>query len=293
MHPHQSTNTSKPCCRPGPTPNVRPTHPATNAHHPSLQLHMRKGPPSHTPRAPHTCSCTCARALLHTHTHHTHTPHSHAQVRKEWSHPVSGCFFALPLVTLVLLALVVSPYSLTLAKVAFWAAAPLSLALSMLKVGGRQVGVWGGGASGVEHGCGWEEGAGGKGSRDLWAVAPLSLASGIFNVCGGEGGGGAGQLGKGSVHCFEHTHTQQPPTAPPVEAPATFQLPGGHGVEVVSTLKYVGSVVQQDCTQRAPSTAGSAVPTSPSASFGPSSGPAAGLRRAQSASSTMPTACQP
>eukprot|EP00955_Chlamydomonas_euryale_P063952 358823-Chlamydomonas_euryale.AAC.4 len=32
----------------------------------------------------------------------------------------------------------------------------------------------------------------------------------------------------------------QPPTAPPVEAPATFQLPGGHSVEVVSTFKYVG-----------------------------------------------------
>eukprot|EP00955_Chlamydomonas_euryale_P004704 50420-Chlamydomonas_euryale.AAC.1 len=43
----------------------------------------------------------------------------------------------------------------------------------------------------------------------------------------------------------------QPPTAPPVEAPATFQLPGGHSVEVVSTFEYVGSVVQQDCTQRA------------------------------------------
>eukprot|EP00955_Chlamydomonas_euryale_P047813 353801-Chlamydomonas_euryale.AAC.1 len=45
-----------------------------------------------------------------------------------------------------------------------------------------------------------------------------------------------------------HPH---PHTALPVEAPATFQLPGWHSVEVVSTFKYVGSVVQQDCTQRA------------------------------------------
>eukprot|EP00955_Chlamydomonas_euryale_P024871 262053-Chlamydomonas_euryale.AAC.1 len=43
----------------------------------------------------------------------------------------------------------------------------------------------------------------------------------------------------------------QPPTAPPVDVPATFQLPGGDSAEVVSTFKYAGSVVQQDCTQRA------------------------------------------
>eukprot|EP00955_Chlamydomonas_euryale_P027774 293090-Chlamydomonas_euryale.AAC.1 len=44
----------------------------------------------------------------------------------------------------------------------------------------------------------------------------------------------------------------QPPTPPPpVEAPAALQLLGGHGVQVVSAFKYVCSVVQQDCTQRA------------------------------------------
>eukprot|EP00955_Chlamydomonas_euryale_P007536 79955-Chlamydomonas_euryale.AAC.1 len=43
----------------------------------------------------------------------------------------------------------------------------------------------------------------------------------------------------------------QPPTAPPVEALATFQLPGRQSVEVVSTFKYVGSVVQSCCTHRA------------------------------------------
>eukprot|EP00955_Chlamydomonas_euryale_P027149 286098-Chlamydomonas_euryale.AAC.1 len=72
--------------------------------------------------------------------------------------------------------------------------------------------------------------------------------------------------------------------APPVQAPATFQLPGGHSVEVVST---------KTARSGRPSTAGSAAPTSPSARFGPSSGPAAGLRYAQSASSTMPTSCRP
>eukprot|EP00955_Chlamydomonas_euryale_P003559 38120-Chlamydomonas_euryale.AAC.1 len=39
----------------------------------------------------------------------------------------------------------------------------------------------------------------------------------------------------------------QPPTAPPVEALAAFQLPGGHSVEVGSAFWYVGSVVQRDC----------------------------------------------
>eukprot|EP00955_Chlamydomonas_euryale_P020730 219697-Chlamydomonas_euryale.AAC.1 len=85
----------------------------------------------------------------------------------------------------------------------------------------------------------------------------------------------------------------QPPTAPPVEVPATFQLPGGHSVEVFSTFKYVGSVCSKIAHSGRPSTARSAAPTLPFASSGPSSGPAAGLRRVRSASSTMPTSCQP